>query len=98
MKEGQKTLRRRLLEHIDLRLCQLAAALGDQPCLVAGRFSAADLLMATVLRTLDPPDRLTPRPLLDAYQARCLARPAYQQARDAQMAAFAAHAPTSQGG
>ena len=98
VQEGETALRKRVLEHIDLRLGELAAALGDQPYLVAGRFSAADLLMVTVLRTLDPPDRLTPRPLLDAYQARCLARPAYERAMAAQMAAFAAHAPASQGG
>lgn len=98
VQDGEKALRRRVLGHIDLRLGELAAALGGQAYLVADRFSAADLLMATVLRTLDPPDRLTTRPLLDAYQARCLARPAYQRAMDAQMAAFAAHAPAGQGG
>lgn len=93
VQDGEKALRQRVLEHIDLRLGELAAALGDQPYLVAGRFSAADLLMSTVLRSLDASDRLTARPRLDAYLARCVARPAYQKALAAQMASFAANAP-----
>lgn len=93
VQEGEKALSKRVVEHIDLRLSALAVALGDHPYLVTGRFSAADLLMATVLRTLDAPDRLTPRPILDAYLARCLSRPAYQKALAAQMASFAANAP-----
>ncbi len=95
---GEKALRQRVLDHIDLRLGELAAALGDRPYLVAGRFTAADLLMATVIRSLDGSDRKTPRPLLDAYLSRCLARPAYERALAAQMAAFAANAPAGQVG
>ncbi len=97
VQEGTRPLRQSVVDHIDKRLGALADALGAQPYLVDGRFSAADLLMATVLRTLDPPDRPTPRPLLDAYLARCLERPAYQKAWAAQMAAFAAHAPADRG-
>jgi glutathione S-transferase len=58
-------------------------------------FSAADLLMTTVLRILRDTDRVSSMPVLCAYQQRCEARPAFQRALAAQMKAFAAHAPTT---
>lgn len=97
VQDGQQSLRERVLHHIDLRLGALADALGAQPYLVAGRFTAADLLMATVLRELDAPDSLTTRPALDDYQARCLDRPAFKKALADQLAAFAQHAPPAAG-
>lgn len=58
-----------------------------------GDFSAADLLMCTVLRILRDTDFVTSRPRLHAYQQRCEQRPAFQKALAAQLAAFAANAP-----
>lgn len=69
------------------RLDQLAAALGDKDYL-EGRFTAGDLIMATVLRLLRHTDLVTAHPVLGPYLARCEARPAFQRALDAQMAVF----------
>ena len=55
-----------------------------------GRFSAADVLMATVLRILRHTDLLEEQPVLVAYKERCEARPAFAKALEAQLAAFAA--------
>lgn len=67
------------------RLSSLAKALGDKPFLDGDRFTAGDLMMATVLR-IDP--ELLVEPRLAAYLERCTARPAFQQALDAQMGDF----------
>jgi glutathione S-transferase len=74
------------------RLDYLAAALGDREYL-EGEFTAGDLLMANVLRFLRTTDLLKNRPTLAAYQARCEARPAFQRALAAQLAAFEKNAP-----
>jgi glutathione S-transferase len=52
------------------------------------RFTAADLLMTTVLRIPRHTDLVTQIAVLDAYRLRCEARPAFQKALAAQMAAF----------
>jgi len=78
---------------IGMRLDDLAAFLGDREYLVAGRFTAADLMMTTVLRILRNTDLVARRPTLDAYRKRGEARPAFQKALAAQLAAFAANAP-----
>jgi glutathione S-transferase len=69
------------------RLGELAAALGDKPFLDGARFTAGDLMMATVLRILRHTD-LVAESGLAAYLARCEARPAFQRALAAQMAVF----------
>jgi glutathione S-transferase len=69
------------------RLDQLAARLGDSDWLDGG-FSAADLLMVTVLRRLDDSGLLDGYPTLAAYIARGEARPAYRRAFAAQLAVF----------
>jgi glutathione S-transferase len=66
------------------RLASLAKALGDKPFLDGERFTAGDLMMATVLR-IRP--ELVEGPLA-AYVERCTARPAFKRALDAQMADF----------
>jgi glutathione S-transferase len=71
------------------RLADLATALGDKDWLDGGRFTAGDLLMATVLRLLRHTD-LVAEAGLAAYLARCEARPAFGRALAAQMAGFAA--------
>lgn len=53
-----------------------------------GRFTAGDLMMTTVLRILRHTDLVAQRPALAAYQERCEARPAFQQALADQMNAF----------
>lgn len=70
------------------RLASLAAWLGERDYL-EDRFTAGDLLMATVLRILRHTDMVAGMPSLAAYQARCEARPAFQKALAAQMAVFA---------
>lgn len=60
---------------------------------VLGRFTAADVLLATVLRVLRDTDLVVKRPVLVAYQARCEARPAFQKALADHLASFAKHAP-----
>jgi glutathione S-transferase len=67
------------------RLSSLAQALGDKPYLDGDRFTAGDLMMATVLR-IEPELIVDER--LKAYVARCTARPAFQRALDAQMGDF----------
>jgi glutathione S-transferase len=44
------------------------------------RFTAADLMMTTVLRILRHTDIMSERPALKAYQGRCEARAAFQKA------------------
>jgi glutathione S-transferase len=63
------------------RLGSLAKSLGDKPYLDGDRFTAGDLMMATVLR-IDPG---LLEPSLLAYVERCTARPAFQRALAAQM-------------
>jgi len=74
-------------EMVEKRLADLAAALGDEDWLADGRFTAGDLLMATVLRILRHTS-LVAEAGLDDYLARCEARPAFGRGLAAQMAAF----------
>jgi glutathione S-transferase len=67
------------------RLSALAQALGDKPYLDGERFTAGDLMMASVLR-ID--EALLEDERLAAYVARCTARPAFQRALAAQLADF----------
>jgi len=76
------------------RLDYLAAALGGKDFL-EGEFTGGDLLMTTVLRFLRHTDLVKNMPALSAYQARCEARPAFQRALAAQLAAFEKYAPAA---
>ncbi|NTX40257.1 glutathione S-transferase family protein [Myxococcus sp. CA033] len=69
------------------RLDDLSAFLGDADWL-GGAFSAADILMVTVLRRLQTSGILEAYPSLAAYIARAEARPAYKRAFAAQRAVF----------
>lgn len=71
------------------RLGELSARLGDADWLDGG-FSAADILMVTVLRRLEGSGIVEDYPNLAAYVARGQARPAYKRAFDAQLAVFTA--------
>ena len=76
------------LAAVQQRLHDLAAALGDRSYLEEGRFTAADLLMTTVLRIPRHTNIVAEIPVLDSYRLRCEARPAFQRALAAQMAVF----------
>jgi glutathione S-transferase len=67
------------------RVGSLAKALGDKPYLDGNRFTAGDLMMATVLRIIP---ELIVEPSLKAYVERCTARPAFHRALTAQLGDF----------
>jgi glutathione S-transferase len=77
---------------VESRLDVLAGVLEGKEY-VLGRFSAADVLLTTVLRIMRDTDFVQKRPVLAAYQRRCEARPAFQKALQDHMASFAKHAP-----
>lgn len=79
---------------IERRLSQLSDALGDRDYL-EGRFTAGDLMMASVLRALEHTDLLSATPNLAAYQQRCLSRPGFRAALAAQLADFTEPAPSN---
>jgi glutathione S-transferase len=76
-----------LEQRVQLRLGELSSRLGAADWLEAS-FSAADLLMVTVLRRLGRSGLLEKYPNIAAYVARGEARPAYQRAFAAQLAVF----------
>jgi glutathione S-transferase len=71
------------------RLDQLEQVLSDREWLVANRFTAADLLMADVLRVSDV-RAFGDRPATEAYVKRATERAAFKKARADQMAHFEA--------
>jgi glutathione S-transferase len=80
-----------MVARVQKRLGELCTYLGDAAWL-QGAFSAADLMMVSVLLRLKPSGMLEPYPQLGAYVARGEARPAYQRAFAAQWAVFQAGA------
>jgi glutathione S-transferase len=70
------------------RLGELSAQLEGRDWLVAGRFTAADLMMSMVLEILRHTDILAGYPVLKAYRDRCFARPAYARALERHMAVY----------
>jgi glutathione S-transferase len=74
------------------RLADLETWLVDKDYLT-GAFSAADILMATVLRELEHSGILASYPAVQAYLDRCQDRPAWKRALAAQLATFEANAP-----
>ena len=86
--EWAKLRRPGAVEIVQKRLSALSGALGDKPCLDGDRFTAGDLMMATVLRILKHTDLVTGDGRLRAYLERCTARPAFQRALDAQLRDF----------
>ena len=75
------------VEAINVKLADLSTYLEGRDYLEE-QFSAADILMATVLQALRHTDLVRRLPVLDAYCKRCLNRPAYQRAVDAQIGNF----------
>lgn len=85
--EWAKLRRPSALAFLEKRLAALAKKLGDKPYLDGDRFTAGDLMMATVLRILaDVTARHAP---LAEFVGRCTARPAFKRALDAQLGDFA---------
>ena len=74
------------IEFMNKKLDALAKRIGDKPFLDGGHFTAGDLMMATVLRFHPDTSKLDPR--LGAYLHRCVSRPAFTRALDAQLADF----------
>lgn len=72
------------------RLARLEAVLETRDWLAAGRFTAADILMADVLRAPGDLGALADHGALRAYVARACGRPAFGKARRDQLAHFAA--------
>jgi glutathione S-transferase len=83
--------RRDVVKAVQVRLGELADALGHGDYLLR-RFTAADILMVTVLRFLRHTDLVASVPSLAAYVARCEARPAFQDALGEQMAEYGLNA------
>ena len=87
-----KLRRPALLAAAQRRLASLAECLDGKEYL-EDRFTAADLLMTTVLRTPRHTDLVAQFPILDAYRLRCEARPAFRKALADHQALFAINAP-----
>jgi glutathione S-transferase len=75
------------VEEVKARLDALAEWLDDRDYLL-GSFTAADILMATVLRFIRHTNLVAGFPTLDAYLKRCEARPAFQAALRDQMTGY----------
>jgi glutathione S-transferase len=82
-----------LHERATRRLADLAKSFDEKEYLVDDRFTAADLLMTTVLRIPRHTDLVAQFPTLDAYRVRCESRPAFRKALGDQLATFARNAP-----
>ncbi|MEO8225421.1 MAG: glutathione S-transferase family protein [Gammaproteobacteria bacterium] len=91
--KGLVKLRDAVMQRIRGRLENVATFMGERKYLVADRFTAADLLMVTVLRILRTTDIVGKIPALEAYCLRGEERPAFKKALAAQMATFEANAP-----
>lgn len=83
------------MEAMALRRLQEVDAWLDGRDYLAGEFSAADILMTTVLRLLDDTDHVANFERLHAYLERCTARPAYRKALADQLALYAAAPATA---
>ena len=70
------------------RIAALSKALGDTPYLDGDRFTAGDLMMSSVLRIFHYTDIVKKDAQLATYVERCLARPAFNRALDAQLGDF----------
>jgi glutathione S-transferase len=86
--EWAKLRRPGAVELAQKRLSALSKSLGDKPYVDGDRFTAGDLMMATVLRILGHTDIATSDARLAGYIERCTARSAFGRALDAQLGDF----------
>lgn len=89
-----KLRRSAAVDAVKVRLDTLSTWLNERDYLV-DRFTAADVLMATVLRFAKHTGLLTEFPVVDAYVKRCESRQAFQKALQAQLADYARNAPVA---
>ena len=82
------------VDAVKVRLGALSAWLDGRNHLV-DRFTAADILMTTVLRLIRHTDLVAEFPVLKAYVKRCESRPAFQKALRDQLADYAGNAPVA---
>jgi len=87
--DEQTAGRKALDAFLEARLRNTNGVLADRDWLT-GRFSAADILMADVLRLVNRFDGLAEYPACSAYVERATARPAFMKAYADQLAYFAA--------
>lgn len=90
--EWAKLRRAGAVDEVKARLAALSDWLDGREYLL-GRFTAADILMTTVLRFIRHTDLVAGFPRLDAYVKRCEARPAFKAALQNQLAGYAQHPP-----
>jgi glutathione S-transferase len=95
-KEWSEGAKESVVPLLKQKLKRVTDALGDRDWL-AGEFSIADIMMATVLNSLKETGFVAEFPSLAAYHARAIARPAYQRALAAQLADFDGPAPAGRG-
>jgi glutathione S-transferase len=88
-------LQKPVIDWVQKRLHSLGDWLNDRTYL-EDHFTAADLLMSTVLRILQTTDLISAIPSIAAYHSRCEGRPAFQKALSAQMATFQESKPSLQ--
>ena len=85
--QAGQPLRDKLTDMLDGRLKGIAAWLEDRDWL-ADRFSVADIAMATTLREVEDREVFRRDAAVVAYLERCLARPAFAEALEEQLAGF----------
>jgi glutathione S-transferase len=86
--EWAKLRRPGAVAFVERRLGALSKSLGDKQYLDGERFTAGDLMMSSVLRIFHYTDIVSKDVRLAAYLARCIARPAFKRALDAQLGDF----------
>lgn len=85
--EWAKLHRPEVIDSLRARLKGVSAWL-DNKHYLEGDFTAADIIMATVLREVSDDALMAEFPNLNAYRARCVERPAFTRALNAQLASF----------
>jgi glutathione S-transferase len=85
-----------VLATVNTRLGALDAWLEGREYLT-GRFTAADILMAAILRLVGHTNVIAGHPNLAAYASRCEARPAFQRALVDQLAGYSSNVPVAPG-
>lgn len=76
-------------EMVKTRLARMAERVTGRSYLIGETFTAADILMVSVLRFLRSTNLVENEPVLAVYKERCEARPAFQKALADHMAVFA---------
>lgn len=80
------------VKNLEKRLNEVARWLEGRECL-EDRFTAADIMMATVLRDLGDDEIILKNKILLDYRSRCENRPAFQKSLKDQLESLAKHRP-----